>query len=159
MRERGEEQDFFSDLIGSARKYGRSAPIAALCLLWASPCSLLGLALGLPILLAGGSARRRGRTVEIASSYADCRSDSPLRRLPFAAITFGHVILGTSHAELARLRPHERVHVRQYERWGPLFLLAYPAASLAALLRGRCPYRENRFEVEACRDTGATKIQ
>ena len=34
----------------------------------------------------------------------------------------------------------------QYERWGPLFLLAYPAASAWAWLRGRRPYRDNAFE-------------
>ena len=43
----------------------------------------------------------------------------------------------------------ERVHVRQYERWGPFFLPAYFACSLAALARGRDAYRANPFEKEA----------
>jgi hypothetical protein len=39
--------------------------------------------------------------------------------------------------------------VRQYERWGAFFLLAYPAASLWQLLRGRRAHRDNPFEIEA----------
>jgi hypothetical protein len=124
----------------------------ALRMIWAAPCSLLGLALGTAVLAIGGSARRVGRTLEIAALQADCPGDSALARLPFAAITFGHVILGVSHEELARLRNHERVHVEQYERLGPLFLLAYPCSSLVAALQGRCPYRENHFEIQAFRE-------
>jgi hypothetical protein len=41
------------------------------------------------------------------------------------------------------------VHVRQYERWGPLFVPAYLLSSLVELLRGRRPYRDNWFEREA----------
>lgn len=116
---------------------------------WASPCSLLGLLIGLPLLLAGGSARRIGRTLEVALHEGHCPPDSRLQRLPFSAITFGHVILGASRVELDRHRSHEAVHVRQYERLGPFLLVAYPLSSLVALVQGRCPYRDNRFEVEA----------
>lgn len=70
-------------------------------------------------------------------------------RLPFSAITLGHVVLGLDADVLARVRAHEQVHVRQYERWGALFLLAYPAASLYQWLRGRDAYRDNPFEREA----------
>ena len=45
------------------------------------------------------------------------------------ALTLGHVVLGVSQAALDDTRAHERVHVAQYERWGPLFLPAYLAAS------------------------------
>ena len=41
------------------------------------------------------------------------------------------------------------VHVRQCERWGPLFLPAYGVASLVAWARGKRPYLDNRFEREA----------
>jgi hypothetical protein len=132
----------------------RAAEIACR-LLWASPCSALGAVLGCAVIAAGGSARRVGRTVEIARYHWAAPPGSRLARAPFAAITFGHVILGASHAELARLRPHEQVHVRQYERLGPLFLVAYPCSSLLALLRGECPYRANRFEQQAFRETDA----
>jgi hypothetical protein len=127
-------------------------------LIWASPCSLLGVVLGTALLALGGSARRVGRTVEFALQDADSPNDSALVRLPFEAITFGHVILGCSHAGLARLRSHEIVHVGQYERLGPLFLLAYPCSSLLAALRGECPYRGNHFEAQAYRETRAKNL-
>src|SRR5438105_513547 len=38
-----------------------------------------------------------------------------------SAMTLGHVVLGLDRGALARTRSHERVHVRQCERWGPLF--------------------------------------
>ena len=64
-------------------------------------------------------------------------------------MTLGHVVLGRSLGALDDTRAHERVHVRQCERWGPLFLPAYGLASLAAALRGRNAYLDNRFEREA----------
>ena len=62
-----------------------------------------------------------------------------------------HVVLGLDGPTLDRTRAHERVHVRQCERWGPLFLPAYGLASLLAWWRGHDAYRENRFEREAYR--------
>jgi hypothetical protein len=116
--------------------------------LWALPCSLVGAVLGLALVLCGASVRCVGRTLEVA--WAE-ESGAPrwVARCPFAAITLGQVIVGASHATLAAWRAHERVHVRQYERWGVIFFLAYPVCSLWALLRGQCPYRGNRFEREA----------
>jgi hypothetical protein len=114
---------------------------------WAAPCTLVGLLAALPLVLLGAHAQRVGPTLEVA-----WRHGSLLRRSPFAAITLGHVIIGVNHAELARLRAHERVHVRQVEAWGALFLLAYPLASVAAWLRGESAYRDNRFEVAARRE-------
>lgn len=69
--------------------------------------------------------------------------------VPAAAMTLGHVVLGCSLSDLDRTRRHERVHVRQYERWGPFFLPAYLLASLFLKLAGRDAYRGNPFEVEA----------
>jgi hypothetical protein len=117
--------------------------------LWASPYSLLGLLLGLAALLLGASARVHRGALEVGGGWmgrAIALLPAPLR---FSAMTMGHVILGVDHAALSELRPHEHVHVRQYERWGLLFLPAYFASSLLALLRGRDPYRENYFEREA----------
>ena len=65
------------------------------------------------------------------------------------AITIGHVVLGISADALDVTRDHERVHVRQYERWGPLFIPAYGVSSLLAYTRGLHYYRDNRFEREA----------
>lgn len=71
---------------------------------------------------------------------------------PISAITFGHVVLGADQRSLDRTRKHERVHVRQYERWGPAFLPAYLACSAWLWIRGRHPYLDNPFEVEAYRE-------
>jgi hypothetical protein len=73
------------------------------------------------------------------------------RALPFRGIVFGHVIIAVTQQELTVIGRHERVHVEQYESWGPLFFLASPAASLWQLLNGRSPYWHNYFEVQARR--------
>ncbi len=64
-------------------------------------------------------------------------------------MTLGHAIWGQSEEALDISRDHEHVHVRQYEKWGPVFIPAYFIASLVAWLRGLDPYRDNVFEVEA----------
>ena len=125
---------------------------AAMRIAWALPCTLLGLLFGLVVLALGGSASRAGPALEFALMRGPHVPTSRLQCWPFSAITFGHVILGVSRDELDRLRAHEQAHVRQYERWGPLFLLAYPACSLFAILQGKSAYAHNHFEVQACRE-------
>ena len=71
------------------------------------------------------------------------------RHCRFCAITFGHVVLATDARTTERCRAHERVHVRQYERWGALFFVAYVASSAWQALGGGDAYRDNRFEREA----------
>jgi hypothetical protein len=66
-----------------------------------------------------------------------------------SAMTLGHVVLGRDELLLDLTRDHERVHVRQCERWGPLFLPAYLIASAYIFLRGGRAYRDNPFEREA----------
>ena len=66
-----------------------------------------------------------------------------------SAMTLGHVVLGVDAISLEATRAHERVHVRQAERWGPAFIPAYLLASLIAWRRGLDPYRDNLFEREA----------
>lgn len=66
-----------------------------------------------------------------------------------AALTLGYVVFALDQITLDRSRIHERVHVRQYERWRSLFILAYFFSSLTARLGGRHPYYGNRFEREA----------
>lgn len=68
---------------------------------------------------------------------------------PISAITFGHVVLGCDRPTLDRTRRHERVHVRQYEQWGFLFIPVYVLASLWIRIRGGNAYLDNPFEVEA----------
>jgi hypothetical protein len=120
-----------------------------LAYLWAAPYTVLGLALGACAVPFGATARRHHGVVEIYGGrvgQALARLPEPLR---FSAMTLGHVILAVDRSALAQLRLHEHVHVRQYERWGPLFLPAYLLSSLVQLLRGRNPYRENHFERQA----------
>ena len=117
--------------------------------LWAAPYTVLGLALGALAIPFGATARRHHGAIEIYGGrvgQALARLPEPLR---FSAMTLGHVILAVDRSALAQLRLHEHVHVRQYERWGPLFLPAYLLSSLVQLLRGRNPYRENHFERQA----------
>jgi hypothetical protein len=99
----------------------------------------------------GGRMRWKQGALEV--TYREHLSECSARahRLPFRAMVLGHVILAVCDEELKQLGPHERVHVAQYERWGPLFLLAYPASSLWQWLRGKNPYRDNAFEVQARR--------
>ena len=123
--------------------------------LWAGPNTLLGLLLALIARLTGGHAKLVDGVVEASGGAL-----RPLLRLMpttgslrhprgAAALTLGHVVLAVDQAALDRTRNHERVHVHQYERWGPLFLPAYLAASFVAWWRGHDPYRDNRFEREA----------
>ncbi len=117
--------------------------------LWAAPCSLVGLAIAAPLVCAGGSVRRVGHTLEVAVAPTERAVPPTLQRLRFAAITLGHVIVGRSHEALESLRAHERVHVAQYERLGALFFPAYAGSSLVAWCRGGCAYRDNAFERQA----------
>ena len=114
---------------------------------WASPCTLTGLLLVSPAFLFGARARVVDGVVEVADPLHDGPGDQ--RWWPFRAITFGHVVIARTLADLDLLRSHEHAHVRQYEKWGAVFFVAYPAASLWQLLRGGRPYFDNWFEVQA----------
>lgn len=116
---------------------------------WAAPATALGLIVALAALW-------RGR-VTIVDAVVEAHG--PLLRWALthltpvrggiASITFGHVVLGRDAESLAWTRAHERAHVRQYERWGPLFLPAYLLASVWAIARGGHAYLDNYFEREA----------
>ena len=117
--------------------------------LWAGPTTLIGLLIALAL-------RRRGRLVVVDGVI---EAHSPLIRLALAsltplaggasAMTLGHVVIARDAHALDVTRAHERVHVRQYEVWGPFFLPAYLLAGLWAFIQGGHPYFDNRFEREA----------
>ena len=136
---------------------------ALLKYLWASPASALGCLLALAAAPFGARIGLRTGVLEVTLAREASEGRAVRRSLPFVAITLGHVVIAVSESDQARLRAHERVHVAQYERWGPLFLVAYPVESLLQLLLGRRPYRDNRFEVEARRlavgRTPGTRLQ
>ena len=117
--------------------------------LWAGPTTVLGLVV---VLL--GLWRVRARVVDGVLEAHGPTLAWMLRHLTLvrggtAAMTLGHVVIARDRYSLESTRAHERVHVRQCEVWGPLFVPAYIAASLWALLRGRDFYFDNWFEVQA----------
>ena len=120
----------------------------ALGVVWALPNTLLGLAVGV-LSMPGGSFRMNRGAIEISGPLVS----RLLRLVPIPggarAMTLGHVVLGRDPRCLDECGDHERVHVAQYERWGPLFLPAYALSSLMAVFRGEDPYLGNRFEREA----------
>jgi hypothetical protein len=103
--------------------------------------------------LAGALFRRR----YVVRGVLLCEGAEWPRRLGwrYRAITFGHVILAVDELDPETMR-HELVHVRQYERWGPLFIPAYLFASARARLRGGHAYRDNPFEVAARAGAGGS---
>jgi hypothetical protein len=123
----------------SALSFIRLAKLA-----WAGPWSLVGLLLA-PFF------RKRSRQ----RGFLLCQGAEWPRRLgwKYRAITFGHVVLCVDAADPGVLA-HELVHVRQYERWGPLLVPAYLIASLVALVRGGHAHRDNAFETAARRISG-----
>jgi hypothetical protein len=124
--------------------------LRVLAWLWALPNTLIGL----PLLAIAAATGGRAALVDGVFEAYGGSIRWVLARLPLggrddAAVTLGHVILGSSREALDLLRAHERVHVAQYERWGPFFLPAYAVASLWARLQGVDSYRDNPFEREA----------
>ena len=137
-------------LLAGAR---HSGPVGSLqhvlgCI-WAAPYTAVGLMLGAVAVLFGGWWRVRTGVIEFGGGAIGRWAASRPPPFAFVAITFGHVILGIDDATLDAVRDHEQVHVRQYERWGPLFGPAYLWSSLLQLLRGRRAYLDNWFEREA----------
>jgi len=117
--------------------------------LWAGPTTVVGLFVAFALLRRGHAALIDG-VIEAHSPLLD-RALARLTPLAggAAAVTLGHVVIGRDARALETTRAHERVHVRQYELWGPLFVPAYFAAGLWAFAQGRHPYYDNRFEREA----------
>ncbi|MGO9113589.1 MAG: hypothetical protein ACLP9L_30525, partial [Thermoguttaceae bacterium] len=104
--------------------------ITILAIIWASPYTLLGLLFGILGLCTGGHARIRGRVIEFYGGGVKWL----LHRFPNGqftlTFTLGHTVLGQTDAALDISRDHEMVHVRQFERWGPLMEPAYLGCSL-----------------------------
>ena len=130
-----------------------------LAIVWASPYTMLGVAIGAVGLLSGGKVQLREGVVE----FYEGGVKRFLHLLPGGqftlAMTLGHTVLGQTAAALDISREHELVHVRQYERWGPLFGPAYLGCSLVLWLLGRRAYRDNPFEREAYGVSGDDDIR
>ena len=116
---------------------------------WAFPNTSVGLTIGILGVLFGGKMQIKRECVEFHGGLVQWL----LQKMPTGsgalAMTLGHRILGQTEDALEITRDHEHVHVRQYERWGPLFVPAYLFASIWAWLHGGHHYRDNVFEKEA----------
>jgi hypothetical protein len=123
--------------------------IKTLAYVWAFPWTSFGLFWGSLALLSGGRCQLIQGVIEFYGGWPAWL----LRHMPIvggaAAITFGHVVLARTVDDLDASRSHERIHVYQYERWGPFFIPAYLLCSLWLLIRRRSPYWDNPFEKEA----------
>lgn len=121
-----------------------------LAYVWTSPITLVGGVLATAGLATGGRAAVVDGVLEVHGGVLSwmLRRVIPLRG-GASAMTLGHVVLGRNADCLERTRAHERAHVRQCERWGPLFVPAYAVASVVASLRGGHYYRDNMFERDA----------
>jgi len=118
--------------------------------IWALPNTLLGLLFVPMALFTKGRIEIVDGVLEIHGALISwiLRRCVPLRG-GVSALTLGHVVLGRDRKALSASRRHERVHVRQYELLGPIFLPVYLAASIWALIRGRGGYRGNYLERKA----------
>lgn len=101
---------------------------------WACPMTAAGLLLG-----AVSNTAPRIHDGVLVFANAEGLAGRMLRWRGFQAATLGHVIIARGEPS-ARLLTHELTHVRQAERFGPLFAPLY----LAAL--ARYGYRRNPFE-------------
>jgi hypothetical protein len=118
--------------------------------LWAFPATALGLTVVALSLVSGGKTQVVEGVLEVHGGFATWLLSRGLPWVgPGAAMTLGHVVLGCDLECLERTRRHEHVHVRQYERWGPLMIPLYLLYSLLAYRRGQHPYLDNPFEKEA----------
>lgn len=120
---------------------------------WASPNTFIGLAV-VPFVLA---TRGRIQVIDgVLEAYGGLLPWLLRRAIPLPggaeAITLGHVVLARDREVLDATRAHERVHVRQYETWGPAFIPAYFLASLWAGATRRRVYEDNCFERQARRE-------
>ncbi len=124
--------------------------LRCLVYVWAFPTTAIGLLLVPVALLRGGRVRVVSGVLEAHSPLIRwLLRHGTLVKGGASAITFGHVVLGADQAALDRTRSHERIHVQQAERWGPLFIPAYLLASAWAVLCRRDAYFDNFFERDA----------
>jgi hypothetical protein len=120
--------------------------------LWAFPNTVWGLILTGIVVVSGGEARVVEGVLEVcggASDFCLRRIVGLILRGGASAMTLGHVVLARDAQLLVVTRAHERIHVRQCEKWGPLFIPAYIWASVWAWVTGRRPYKDNFFERQA----------
>src|SRR5580704_16559595 len=108
-----------------------------LAYLWAFPTTFWGL-LFVPAALLDGGVHLVDGVLELHGRAVSLfLRKCTLLKGGASAMTLGHVVLGRNEELLQITRAHARVHVRQCERWGPLFIPAYIGASLILWCRGQ----------------------
>jgi hypothetical protein len=127
--------------------------------LWAAPLTLLGMPLWLTVwcfarFSAANHSLAQLNTAQPAPVFIAYGQPVNwlLRHHPFGemdAMAIGCCVFACDAQALQRTLAHELVHVRQALQWGALFPLAYGLCSAWACIRGRCPYGDNYFEVQA----------
>lgn len=93
--------------------------------IWPSPATSIGLGLAFLASVSGGNVSWRNGLVEAHGGILVWLLRGGRYSSGGAAMTWGHVILARDAACLAQSRAHEMVHVRQFERWGPLLIPVY----------------------------------
>jgi hypothetical protein len=131
-----------------------TVPLRVLGIVWASPYTFLGLVLGAMGLCTGGRGRIHGGVIEFYGGGVKWLLQQFFFGGGAMAFTLGHTVLGQTDATLDISHEHEMVHVRQFERWGPLMGPAYLGCSLVLWLMGRRAYRDNPFERAAFEEGG-----
>jgi len=124
--------------------------------LWASPVTAVGLLAAGAAVLTGGGVRVRGGVVEAHGGLPGRALRGGRLRSGGAAVCLGHVVVARDAACLDRRRAHERYHVRQFERWGPLLLPVYWLVGAWLWVRGFHPYLDHPLEppVENAAESG-----
>ncbi|MFN0051927.1 MAG: hypothetical protein ACKV0T_07030 [Planctomycetales bacterium] len=116
--------------------------------LWVLPVTAAGIILALLAGMSGGSMRLRAGIVEAHGGCLRWLLRGGRLRGGGAAMTLGHAILARDATCLARSRSHELLHVRQFEKWGPLMLPIYWSIGFWLACRGLHPYLDHPFERE-----------
>jgi hypothetical protein len=118
--------------------------------LWALPTTAIGILVAALTLFTGGRARFHTGVLEVWGGFSTWFLQK-IVPLPggATAMTLGHVVIARDPAAHTQTRAHERIHVRQCERWGPFFIPAYLLTSLYLKARGKDAYRDNPFERDA----------
>lgn len=125
-------------------------PLRILGHLWAFPLTLVGLLVALLgwtrfLRLEGGAflfVAKPGGLVDFLFRFTGTQGGA-------GVLTGACIFVAPAYAEDSVLVRHERRHVSQAFLFGPLLPLLYGLASLAAVVRGLHPYRNNLFELDA----------
>lgn len=134
--------------------------IAILVRLWAMPYTLLGLVFVVLARLTGGTVQAHTGVLEAYGGFAKWwLANAVLLKGGAAAQTFGHVVIAQDERYLESTRVHERVHTRQYEILGPLFIPAYLLSSLWAILRREHAYHGNLMEQVAVAEAAEAQMR